>query len=261
MLEITDPDVLATSGERFHPIVSVTGNSDDFVPGTVFQVTAVELAEADRYEVADYDRQEVTLASGKRAWVYVKASKLTPTASTSAQSNVAQFTIRPAKAGDAESISTLLHQTFALACPPGTPLEDIDAYATAALQPSHIAVMVECTDYRCWVVEAASKVHGVAMLDLHPEPIGVEAADAAQAAELKRCYVYPVLHGTGAASALVKQAIGCYHGALRLTVANQNLRAQAFYKKHGFFVVGETQFLCGNDVHRDLVMLRLLPKQ
>ena len=99
------------------------------------------------------------------------------------------------------------------------------------------------------------------LIQIDGSAIGVEAADAAQAAELKRCYVYPALHGTGAASALIKQAVGCYHGALRLTVADQNLRAQAFCKKHGFVVVGETQFLCGNDVHQDLVMLRLPPKQ
>nr|WP_261794017.1 GNAT family N-acetyltransferase [Pseudomonas oryzihabitans] len=148
-----------------------------------------------------------------------------------------------------------------MACPPGTRQEDINAYVTATLQPGHIAAMLEDTSYRCWVVESDSKVQGIAMLDLHPEPIGVEAADAAQAAELKRCYIYPALHGTGAASALVEQAIASYHGAFRLTVADQNLRAQAFYKKHGFVVVGETQFLCGTDVHRDLVMLRLPPKQ
>src|SRR5690606_34137159 len=33
MLEITDPEVLATSGERFHPIVSPSDNLDDAVQG------------------------------------------------------------------------------------------------------------------------------------------------------------------------------------------------------------------------------------
>jgi gamma-glutamylcyclotransferase (GGCT)/AIG2-like uncharacterized protein YtfP len=42
------------------------------VSGTVFEITDAELAAADRYEqLAAYRRIAVTLASGKRAWVYV----------------------------------------------------------------------------------------------------------------------------------------------------------------------------------------------
>lgn len=35
MLEITDPDVIATSGETFHPVVSWTGNATDQVNGSI----------------------------------------------------------------------------------------------------------------------------------------------------------------------------------------------------------------------------------
>lgn len=72
MVEITDPDVLAKSGKRFHPIV-MPGGPDDRVPGMVFEITAEELAAADAYEVADYKRVAAPLASGLTAWVYVKA--------------------------------------------------------------------------------------------------------------------------------------------------------------------------------------------
>lgn len=72
MVEITDPDVLAKSGERFHPIVSRSGDDADRVVGTVFMITSQELAAADAYEVSDYERVEALLASGARAWVYVK---------------------------------------------------------------------------------------------------------------------------------------------------------------------------------------------
>jgi gamma-glutamylcyclotransferase (GGCT)/AIG2-like uncharacterized protein YtfP len=73
LVEITDPQVLATSGERFHPIVAPSGNPDDAVEGKVFQVTPTELAAADAYEVDDYVRVELTLRSGVVAWVYVQA--------------------------------------------------------------------------------------------------------------------------------------------------------------------------------------------
>ena len=73
MVEITDPEVLRKSGQRFHPIVSETGNPADSVAGKVFAVTDAELAAADEYEVDDYKRVLVRLASGRDAWVYVQA--------------------------------------------------------------------------------------------------------------------------------------------------------------------------------------------
>jgi gamma-glutamylcyclotransferase (GGCT)/AIG2-like uncharacterized protein YtfP len=72
-IEITDPDVVAKSGMKFHPVVAETGNPIDEVPGTLFLITEAELAAADAYEVSDYKRIEVSLRSGRRAWVYVRA--------------------------------------------------------------------------------------------------------------------------------------------------------------------------------------------
>ncbi len=76
MLEITDPDVIATSGEAFHPIINYTGNSTDRVNGMVFEISAEELKHADHYEVSDYKRIEVRLTSGISAWVYVNTTML-----------------------------------------------------------------------------------------------------------------------------------------------------------------------------------------
>lgn len=73
MVEITDPEVIRQSGERFHPIVSPSDDPSDEVTGKVFRITATELAAADRYEVADYKRVAVRLRSGKDAWVYIRA--------------------------------------------------------------------------------------------------------------------------------------------------------------------------------------------
>lgn len=72
-VQITDPDVIAKSGEEVHSIIEYTGNPKDKIPGMVFQISADELAQSDRYEVADYKRVEVLLSSGTRAWVYVSA--------------------------------------------------------------------------------------------------------------------------------------------------------------------------------------------
>lgn len=73
MLKIEDAAVVATSGQTHHPIMSFTGRADDAVEGMVFEVTPEELLNADRYEVAAYQRVAVTLRSNRRARVYVDA--------------------------------------------------------------------------------------------------------------------------------------------------------------------------------------------
>jgi hypothetical protein len=71
-IAIDDPTVVALSGKSHHMIAKRAG-AGDAVAGMVFEITAEELAAADRYEVADYTRVKVTLRSGVSAWVYVAA--------------------------------------------------------------------------------------------------------------------------------------------------------------------------------------------
>ena len=54
-------------------VLTAWGIATDRVTGTVFEITAEELANADKYEVADYQRVAAPLASGRTAWVYVDA--------------------------------------------------------------------------------------------------------------------------------------------------------------------------------------------
>jgi hypothetical protein len=73
-LKISDPTVIATSGEAVHPILIATNNLTDKVDGIVFDVSVNELELADKYEVSDYKRVSVCLCSGLRAWVYVSVA-------------------------------------------------------------------------------------------------------------------------------------------------------------------------------------------
>ncbi|MER5781591.1 gamma-glutamylcyclotransferase family protein [Streptomyces mobaraensis] len=72
-VEITDPHVIALSGSAHHPILQPTGDPADTVEGTALLITEAELAAADEYEVDDYARTLVPLASGAEAWVYAPA--------------------------------------------------------------------------------------------------------------------------------------------------------------------------------------------
>ncbi len=74
-VQITDPNVIATSGEDVHSIVEYSGDPKNQISGMVFEVSLEEILEADRYEVADYKRIQVKLLSGIRAWVYVSNSR------------------------------------------------------------------------------------------------------------------------------------------------------------------------------------------
>lgn len=71
LLRIEDAEVLAASGLSHHPIVRFSGDASDLVEGTVFELSDAELAQADAYEVSDYQRVLAPLASGTQAWVYV----------------------------------------------------------------------------------------------------------------------------------------------------------------------------------------------
>ena len=70
-LQITDPQVVRLSGKAVHRIARATGDPADRIPGTLFELSEAELASTDRYEGDPYQRAEVTLESGVRAFVYV----------------------------------------------------------------------------------------------------------------------------------------------------------------------------------------------
>ncbi|TPW14532.1 MAG: hypothetical protein FD129_1065 [bacterium] len=72
LVEIDDPQLVATIGRTHHANVIPGANHDSRVPGMVFEITEAELARVDEYEIAFlYRRIDVVLASGRRALVYV----------------------------------------------------------------------------------------------------------------------------------------------------------------------------------------------
>jgi hypothetical protein len=70
-LTITNPDVVALSGEPVHMIACRTGDPADRIAGIVYRITPAELEATDDYEGDAYARIEVVLESGASAFVYV----------------------------------------------------------------------------------------------------------------------------------------------------------------------------------------------
>ncbi|ROI00129.1 gamma-glutamylcyclotransferase family protein [Chryseobacterium daecheongense] len=71
MLEVTDPEVLRKSNQKYHPILEFSGNTEDEIEGILFEVTDEEILQADEYEVDDYKRIETVFKSGKKGFIYV----------------------------------------------------------------------------------------------------------------------------------------------------------------------------------------------
>lgn len=71
-VQIRDPEVLDASGIETH-LGLVPDPQGPRIEGRVFLLTPAELAAADIYESENYRREQVRLASGSLAWVYVKA--------------------------------------------------------------------------------------------------------------------------------------------------------------------------------------------
>ena len=76
--------------------------------------------------------------------------------------------------------------------------------------------------------------------------------------EILRLYVDARWHGKGVGAILMERAIQiaqeCGYQTLWLGVWEQNFRAQAFYAKYGFVVVGSHVFQLGKDDQTDLIM-------
>lgn len=80
LARIEDPRLVAARGRTHNADLRFNGRPDSRVEGTAFELSDAELAAADEYERPDgYRRVWVTLASGRKAWVFVHAGSA-PTA-------------------------------------------------------------------------------------------------------------------------------------------------------------------------------------
>ena len=70
-IEITDKNFLSKGEDGLQQTLVCTDNGNDYIEGTVLEITKEELLLTDQYEPDNYKRIEVKLDSGKAAWVYM----------------------------------------------------------------------------------------------------------------------------------------------------------------------------------------------
>ncbi len=164
---------------------------------------------------------------------------------------------------DAPAVASVAAATFPLACPPGTTAESTDAFVAANLTPAHFAEHIGASDRDVLVArDAGGAIVGYTLV-VHSEPSDPEVREVVPmrpVSEISKVYVVETSHGSGTAQALVAaslhRAVARGSVAAWLGVSNVNERAQRFYTKCGFRIVGRKSFWLGGIEERDYVMVR-----
>lgn len=186
----------------------------------------------------------------------------------------ATVVVRRADAQEAAEVAWLAATTFPLACPPGTSVDEMARHIATYLTPAAFLGWSSSPAHALLVAARGDELFGYALLHLGA-PDGADEARVVAAAtgsagpsvELSKIYAHPLALGTGTSSELMRGAIAAAsdlsvaHGhpsslPVWLGTNSRNERAQAFYRKHGFVVVGARTYDVGGQVHDDVVMLR-----
>ena len=172
--------------------------------------------------------------------------------------------VRIARKTDATGLGELAKVTFPLACPPGSAPEAIADYIAGNLTAAKFAGYLADEARSILVAEDEGGLRGYTML-VSGEPVDTDVAFALSirpTIELSKVYVLAGSHGKGVSAPLMaatldearaRGAVGIWLGVNQL-----NGRAQRFYEKRGFRVVGEKTFTLGPELHHDFTMERAL---
>jgi diamine N-acetyltransferase len=172
-----------------------------------------------------------------------------------------QIQIRPATPDDARPLTDLAYTTFwdAFHAHPKNAPDDLADYMAKAFNVEQIALELADEKSVFLIAEIDGEMAGYAKLVVdHIEP-GVTAE---RPIELNRLYSRQEYFGKGVGQTLMDY---CFdegrrrgHDVMWLGVWEFNPRAQRFYEKNGFRIVGKHIFQLGSDAQTDLLMQREL---
>ncbi|MBN8843008.1 MAG: GNAT family N-acetyltransferase [Sphingomonadales bacterium] len=162
--------------------------------------------------------------------------------------------IQLARPEDAEAIAMFANGSFTHTFGHIYDPADLSTFLAGWNPPERVRAQIEDTDHDIALVrdEGGAVLGYIKMgpveFDLPPE----QPTD--DAVELHQLYVAEAAKGTGVAVALMEWGIAWAReraSILYLTVFTENHRAQAFYRRYGFYDVGRNQFRVGNHVDED----------
>lgn len=173
--------------------------------------------------------------------------------------------IRRATRGDARILHELAATTFPLASPPDTRPEDNQAFIATHLSEARFREYLDDPARILFLGVLGDAPVGYTML-VTGEPYDADAARAVThrpTVELSKIYVLPAQHRSGVAAELmaesVRAAVATGARSVWLGVNQRNERANRFYEKQGFQVVGTKHFLVGDRLFEDFVRELVIP--
>ena len=188
------------------------------------------------------------------------------TGSASPLKQAAGVMIRVATAGDSVLLSDLGWSTFreTFVDVGGFELpysdDDLEAYYSASYAPIVCEYMLKDLSTRTWIATCGERAIGFVTVGVNRLQHRCGAV-AGSGHELRRLYVLRAYHGTGVASSLMDLALDYMRqkdatADTFLGVWSENLRAQRFYERYGFTVVGEFDFRVGSTIDREFIMCK-----
>jgi ribosomal protein S18 acetylase RimI-like enzyme len=167
------------------------------------------------------------------------------------------ITIRQAATDEAQLLTDLAYTTFwdAFAHHPKNAPDDLNHYMRQAFNIEQLAVELADPKNIFLIAEIERETAGYAKVILDMIETGITAT---RPIELSRLYSHQKFLGQGIGQALME---ACFTRARQedrdviwLGVWEYNPRAQRFYERNGFRIVGKHTFLLGSDPQTDLLM-------
>lgn len=173
-------------------------------------------------------------------------------------------TVDPA---DALELAAVAAATFPLACPPELTPADIEHFVSTNLSADDFTSFLAAPDHHVFkaIDPPTGSIAGYALVvDGDPTDADVLAAVPQRPLTMvSKMYVLPGFHGKHVSAGLMAAALAHAreHGSalVWLGVNEQNLRAQKFYRKMGFDVVGRKTFTVNGTVCHDFIFARTPP--
>ena len=170
---------------------------------------------------------------------------------------VPETTIRIAESEDADLLAELGRTSFYEAFAEQTAPQDMQAHLQKAFDVDQIRKQLDNDRSLFIVIEADSLAAGYAYL--YPE-VPPDCVTAPNPIQLVRFYLRQDYYGRNVGHSLMAACLDTVsskgYQSVWLSTWELNHRANAFYKKWDFEVVGDAKFTVGNDVQNDFIFAR-----
>ncbi|QMU31339.1 GNAT family N-acetyltransferase [Adhaeribacter radiodurans] len=168
-------------------------------------------------------------------------------------------TLRRATAADTNLLTIIGEQSFAEAFGEANTPENMAAFLSRVFAPEIVADELATPTTEFYLAELGNEAAGYVKME-YPAP---EAQVPFQnVLKISRLYLLRKFLGLGLGDQLMHfciekaKLVGCE--AIWLTVWEHNLRAVSFYQKWGFYQVGTEDFILGDDVQLDYLLVKQL---